>query len=234
MYHIIIFIASSSLAEGDGYLRIVDLTYTLCENMVVWPGNQRPNYRWLKYATSDFNNVTVLDMNAHTGTHVDSPLHFIHGQTPIDEIPLDYFWGKARLFRFKGIPNKQEITLKMVKDSCFSLGDATIFVLETGIQSLAEQRDYNFLFPIPAMDLLDWLQESGIKAFMTDATAIDYPEDVDESPRHKSWFRRGLPVVENLKNLAELPENKDFIICAMPLKLQGREGSPCRAAAWID
>lgn len=215
-------------------MRIVDLTYTLNETMVVWPGNQRPNYRWHKRANSDFCNVTILEMNAHTGTHVDSPLHFTVDGAPLDQLPLEHFWGKARLFRFGEKPNKQEVTLKMVKDSGFALGDAKIFVLETGISVLEEQRDYNYLFPVPSFDLLDWLIESGVKTFMTDATAIDYPEDVDDSPRHKRLFHQGMPVVENLRNLGELPENQDFTICAMPLKMPGREGSPCRAAAWLE
>lgn len=215
-------------------MRIIDLTYDLDDKMVVWPGNQRPVYEWLKRGNSDACNVTRLDMNAHTGTHVDAPLHFLMDGDPLDKIPLDRFWGKARLFRFREPPKGQEVSLKTVLDSGFSMGDASIFVLETGIEVLAEQRDYNFLFPIPGFDLLDWLIESGVKTFMTDATAIDVPAEAASSPRHRRLFAKGMPVVENLKNLRELPENADFTICAMPLKMPGREGSPCRAAAWVD
>lgn len=215
-------------------MRIIDLTYTLDDTMLVWPLNQRPVYQWLKRANSDAANVTRLDMNAHTGTHVDAPLHFLMGGMSLEKLPLDYFWGKARLFRSKEKPHGQEITLQTVLDSGFGMGDAKIFVLETGIQILAEQRDYNYLFPVPGHDLLDWLLAQGVTTFMTDATAIDFPAEADDSPRHKKWFAKGFPVVENLKNLAELPENEDFTICAMPLKMPGREGSPCRAAAWVE
>jgi kynurenine formamidase len=50
---------------------------------------------------------------------------------------------------------------------------------------------------------------------------------------HKFLFERGIPIIENLKNLRELPVNANFTVCAMPLLLYAREGSPCRAAAMI-
>ncbi len=215
-------------------MRCIDLTYTVDDKMLVWPGNDRPVFQWKKRGNSETVNVTKFSMESHTGTHVDSPLHFLMDGPPLDQLPVDHFFGKARLFRFREAPNKQIITLKMVQDSGFSMGDADIFVMETGIQALAEQREYNYLFPIPEYDLLEWLIGQNIKCYMTDATCIDFPEEDKESPRHKTLFRSTIPVVENLKNLSELPENKTFIISAMPLKLAGREGSPCRAAAMLD
>ncbi len=215
-------------------MRIVDLTYTVTDTMVVWPGNQRPIFRWKKRGNSEYCNVTGIDMEAHTGTHVDAPLHFLMDGKPLDEVPLDRFFGTARLFRFKKPPNRQEITLAMVKDSGFTMDGADIFVMETGISVLAETRDYNYKFPVPGIDLIEWLIDCGVKSYMTDATSLDYPEDSDSSPRHKTLFRAGLPVVENLKNLEQLPENHNFLISAMPLKLGGREGSPCRAAAMLQ
>lgn len=215
-------------------MRIIDLTYTVADTMVVWPGNQRPIFEWKSRVNSDNCNATIMSVNCHTGTHVDSPLHFVPGAQTVDKVPLERFFGKARLFRFREPPNGQKVTLKMVKDSRFAMDDAEIFVLDTGISVFAETRDYNFKFPVPDFDLLEWLIASGVKSFMTDATAIDFPTEADASPRHVLWFKSGYPVVENLKNLDQLPENKTFIVSAMPLKLDGREGSPCRAAAWLE
>ncbi|MDR1536312.1 MAG: cyclase family protein [Planctomycetota bacterium] len=215
-------------------MKIIDLTYDVFDRMVVWPGNQRPIFQWKCRANSEHVNVTRLDMEAHTGTHVDSPHHFLMDGQTVDRIGLEHFWGKARLFRGRAKPNGQEITLKEVADSGFSPGGAGIFVMDTGISIYAEQRDYNYLYPVPSLELLDWLVRQGVIAYMTDATAIDKPEESRDSPRHKRFFSHGFPVVENLRNLDLIPENRDFIICAMPLKLRDREGSPCRAAAMID
>jgi kynurenine formamidase len=44
----------------------------------------------------------------------------------------------------------------------------------------------------------------------------------------------GIPIVENLKNLQLIPENEEFLISALPIKLKGRDGAPCRAIAITD
>jgi kynurenine formamidase len=68
---------------------------------------------------------------------------------------------------------------------------------------------------------------------MTDATAVD-PVGSEGSPIHHIILGAGIPIVENLCNLAELPSNKPFVISALPIKLKGREGAPCRAVALPD
>jgi kynurenine formamidase len=212
---------------------LIDLTHTLAENMLVLPGNPRPVFEWIKRDNSDPYNATYIRMGAHTGTHCDAPLHFVPGAATIDKVNLSSFFGTARLYRAQVKPAGQEIGLKEVLDSGFSMGEAKIFVLETGIGPYAETRAYNEIYPVPGHDLLDWLLEKGLIGFMTDVTNIDRPDEA-ESFRHKKLLGAGIPIVENLKNLDQLPANKDFVISAMPLKLEGREGSPCRAAAWFD
>ncbi|MDR2456845.1 MAG: cyclase family protein [Deltaproteobacteria bacterium] len=214
-------------------MKVIDLTHTLSPGMLVLPGNPRPVFEWIKRDNSDPYNATYIRMGAHTGTHCDAPLHFIPASQTIDEIPLERFFGKARLFRSKEQPRHQEIGLKEVLDSGFTLGEAKIFLLETGIGSYAEKREYNELYPVPGNDLLDWLLEKGVLGYMTDATDVDRPNDVT-APNHLKLLGKGVPIVENLHNLGLLPENKDFIVSAMPLKLLAREGSPCRAAALVD
>jgi kynurenine formamidase len=213
--------------------RIVDLSYPVSSDMLIYPGTERPAFQWLGRANSEGYNLTRMTMLVHTGTHVDAPLHFFDGVPSIDEIPLDAFFGVARLFRYAHSPAGQEITLQDVVDSGLRLQEDEIFVLATGIENYAEQREYNYLFPYPSEDLAQWLVERKIKAYMTDATAVD-PFGSPDSPIHHIILGAGIPIVENLRNLAELPENRPFIISALPLKLRGREGSPCRAVALPD
>jgi arylformamidase len=42
-------------------------------------------------------NVTDLHFGAHTGTHVDAPVHFIEGAARLPELPLEAFVGPARV-----------------------------------------------------------------------------------------------------------------------------------------
>lgn len=72
----------------------IDVSRPLFTGMEVYPGDretvfeQRTEYGLL---------VTSLAMSAHTGTHMDAPLHFFAGALPIDRIPLDLCVGPARV-----------------------------------------------------------------------------------------------------------------------------------------
>jgi len=213
--------------------RIVDLSYPVSSDMLIYPGTERPSFQWLGRANSEGYNLTKMTMLVHTGTHVDAPLHFLDDVPCIDEIPLDAFFGVSRLYRYPNPPAGQPITPNEVIDSGLVLNPGDIFVMATGIEYFSETRQYNYLYPYPSEDLANWLVTQRIKAYMTDATAVD-PVGSDGSPIHHILLGAGIPIVENLRNLGELPEKKPFIISALPLKLKGREGAPCRAIALPD
>jgi kynurenine formamidase len=213
--------------------KIIDLSYTISSNMLVYPDTEQPSFQWIKRVSSEDVNLTRVTMLVHTGTHVDAPKHFFDNVPCIDEITLDSFFGTCKLFRYNKKPASQEITLEEVQRSGFDLNQGDIFLLATGIEAFAETREYNFIYPFPSEKLIHWLISKKIKAYMTDATSVD-PVGMESSPKHRLLLGAGIPIVENLCNLGQLPEEKPFIVCALPLKLDGREGAPCRAVAIPD
>ena len=213
--------------------RIIDLSYPITSDMLVYPGTERPFFQWVGRVNSEGYNLTRMTMLVHTGTHVDSPRHFLEEGQWIDEVSLDRFYGNAKLFRLNQKPDNQEVSLNDVIQSGFGMDEGDIFVFATGIEIYANTHDYNYLYPYPSLDLIEWLISKNIKAFMTDATSVD-PVSEKESQRHKLLFGAGIPIVENLQNLSKVPADEHFIISALPLKLRGREGSPCRAIAILE
>lgn len=214
-------------------LRIIDLSYTTSSDMIVYPDTEKPSFQWIGRVNPDGFNLTRVTMLVHTGTHVDAPKHFLDNVPCIDEIALDSFFGPCKLFRYGKKPASQEITLEEVQCSGFNLKQGDIFLMATGIEAFAQTREYNLLYPVPSEELIRWLISKKIKSYMTDATSVD-PVDAEGSPKHHLLLGAGVPIVENLCNLDQLPEDKSFIVCALPLKLGGREGAPCRAVALPD
>lgn len=213
--------------------RIVDLTYTIKSDMLVYPGMERPVFQWIGKVNSEGYNLTKVSMVVHTGTHVDAPKHFLDNVPCIDEVSLNRLFGKAKLYRYIKELKGQVITVDNILSSGFQLEEDIIFIMETGIEKFMETKLYNEIFPIPSIELIGWLINKKIKAYMTDATAVD-PITTKDSPNHHLLLRAGIPIVENLKNLHLLPENKAFLISALPVKFQGRDGAPCRAVAVTD
>jgi arylformamidase len=213
--------------------RMVDLSYRISGDMVVYPGMERPVFQWVYRANSEGANLTKFTMMVHTGTHVDAPKHFKDEMSTIDEVAIERFFGRARVFRYSQDLHGQEIQLDEVFESGFDLEEDTIFVVATGIERYAETAEYNKRFPVPSEELLQWLIDRKIRCYMTDAPAID-PVATKNSEKHHLLLGADVPLVENLCNLSLLPEDRHFLISAFPIKLGGREGAPCRAVAFPD
>ena len=45
--------------------------------------------------------MTMLEIISHTGTHIDSPLHFIPGGSTVSDMPLDATIGPARVIEIE-------------------------------------------------------------------------------------------------------------------------------------
>lgn len=213
--------------------KIIDLSHTLSSDMLVYPGTERPVFQWLGRANSEGFNLTRFTMLTHTGTHIDAPKHFLDDVICIDEIPLNKLFGKACIFRNNKKLKGQEISLEEIIASGFQLEENQIFIMETGIEKYAETKQYNEIFPYPSKEVIEWLISKKIKAYMTDATTVD-PVGTKDSLNHHLLLGADIPIVENLKNLYLIPKDKEFFISALPIKLKGRDGAPCRAVALID
>ena len=75
-----------SNTEKEGSL--IDITMTIKEGMVVWPGD--PPVRINKVSDINFGdklNFSSISMGLHTGTHLDAPVHYIKGGEGADKRP---------------------------------------------------------------------------------------------------------------------------------------------------
>ena len=212
--------------------QLIDLSYPLTDNMMVYPGDSRPVFEWIGRVNSEGFNGTKFTMHLHTGTHIDAPYHQLEDGAPIDQLPLSRFIGRAVLFRFREEPRSQEVPLKAVVAAELPIREGDIFVLDTGIARHAETKGYYAQFPVPSDELCEWLVGKKIGVLASDTSTIDrIGEGVN---KHRILLRAGIPLVENLCHLELLPEGKAFTMFLLPIHLPGREGALCRAAAFID
>ena len=211
---------------------VVDLTWPIESSMMVYPGLTRPVFQWVGRYNSEGYNSTRFLMEAHTGTHIDAPLHFIPDGAPIDSIPLDRFYGVAKILRFDVEPRGQQISCEELKKRCPALKGGEILILDTGVHRYFGKPDFFSRYPILTIEAARWLVEREIRALATDLPSLD-PVGSKNAPIHHIILGAGIPVIENLANLHMLPDDANIFFIALPLKLRGREGSPCRAIAII-
>ncbi|MBL8213255.1 MAG: cyclase family protein [Bryobacterales bacterium] len=72
----------------------IDITQPLRVGMPQWPGD--PPFTFQREVYEGVS-LTTITMCAHTGTHVDAPLHYLDGGAAIDAMPLDALIGPARI-----------------------------------------------------------------------------------------------------------------------------------------
>ena len=94
-------------------MKTYDVTVSLTNQTVTWPGDPALSIRSFKsMARGDRSNVTQLEMGAHTGTHIDAPVHFEPGGAGVDELSLDVLIGPCRVLvgaELSGAPHSGRI-----------------------------------------------------------------------------------------------------------------------------
>ena len=83
---------------------LIDITRKLEKDIYVYPGD--PVFSAEKICSTengDICTVTALSLGTHTGTHIDSPAHFLRGGRTIDTYSLDK--TTPRLIQFHTFKN---------------------------------------------------------------------------------------------------------------------------------
>ena len=79
------------------------------------------------------------------------------------------------------------------------------------------------------MEAAEYLISKEAAALGVDTLSPDPPEALRATPIHPAVLEKNLLIIENLTNLAELPDF--FLFLALPLKIRAGSGSPIRAVA---
>ena len=82
--------------------RWIDLTVTLHNDLVHWPGNPPIQIQTLQdMKQGDPKNLSAFSMGAHSGTHMDAPKHFMKDGISLDRLLLEVVVGAARVIEIQ-------------------------------------------------------------------------------------------------------------------------------------
>ena len=205
---------------------IIDLTQTLSRGMrgvEIHPHTRIANEGY---------NTTNLHLYSHAGTHMDAPLHFLDGGATIDQWPLAQCIGPAIVIDLSFKAPDSLISVADLGVAAAKIGQGSRVLLRTDWDDHATLPDYRTHFPRISRELASWLVEQGVWLVGVQTPSVASLADREElRDVHQILLRGGIVIVECLMNLRELPEVVTFI--ALPLKVDGGDGSPVRAVALI-
>jgi len=203
-----------------------DISVPLKQGMVYFPTDPVPPkiYRYSDRNLGAKVTMSMLEIISHTGTHIDSPLHFIPDGSTISDMPLDATIGPARVIEIK---DKVSIKAAELKKHNIKKGERVLFKTRNspaGYEGEKFSDDYCYLDNSAAA----YLAEAGVKLVGIDFITIGYikePENINFT--HTTLLKAGIYVLEDCA-LANVPPGEYELLC-LPLLMWNGDAGPCRA-----
>ncbi|XP_066291873.1 isatin hydrolase-like [Branchiostoma lanceolatum] len=240
-----------SLGVLPGNPRIVDLTHTLVNGLVYWPGEV--HYQW----NMGFRGMTpggfYLENNdfqssEHSGTHVDAPAHMAEGKWKADQIQLERLTGPGVVVDLweKNVTSDYLVSQQDFQDWEEKHGripDGCILMIHTGwakrywdggqLAYMGSTNESGLSFPGLDPAAARWLADNrGMHAVGIDTCSVDSAK-TEAKGSHTTLFALNIPFLENVANLDQLPATGSTIF-ALPIKIGGGSGAPARIIAIIN
>ncbi len=206
----------------------IDLTHRLFDGLPSFPGD--PVLRISPHCTTSSAarcNVSNIAMGTHQGTHLDAMFHFVEDGRTVDQMPLEWFHGPARVLRIPKAAG-DDITVEDFAKHEQHLTPGARILFETGWQKHFGQPQFFQDFPSMTQEAARYLASRRLRLIGMDTPTPgrDYYEV------HHILLAKEVEmvIVEGLANLDQLPD-EEFTFIGFPLPFAGRDGSPIRAVA---
>lgn len=204
-------------------MTIYDISRTLNESLAPWPGDTPFSLTpALRRQAGHSVNLTTITSSAHIGTHMDAPHHFADQAATVENLALDIYWGLVQVVTV----SKATGPLLPADLAGVNLALAPRLLVHSQASHLDPARfPDGFVYPSP--ELAAYLGQYGIILLGSDAPSMD-DANSKEMPGHHALRQHGVAILEGL-NLAHVPDGV-YELVALPLKIEGGDGSPVRAA----
>jgi arylformamidase len=207
--------------------RIVDLSLDIYDKApTFWPDPKTAVLPHLSIPNLKYN-ITQLIMSTHLGTHVDAPFHFFDEGLTVEKVNPARGFGPAWVLDFSAKGPRSEITRADLQKHEGKITPGARIIVRTGWDAVFPQERYFTDYPGLPPDACAYLVERGIACL-----ALDMPSvySGDYVPVHHILLGAEVLIVEGLAHL-ELLRSPRVFLSALPLRIAGRDGSPCRAIA---
>jgi arylformamidase len=197
-------------------MKMYDVTGTIHEGMTVYKDKPEKQPKF-NQETNGYVTETRLEIDVHTGTHIDAPLHMVVDGDTFETISMDDLVGQSKVFDLTQV--EDGISKKDLESFGIQKGD---FVLLKTKNSFEEKFNFDFIYL--KQDGAEYLSEIGVRGVGIDTLGIERSQE--GHPTHKTLFANNIIIIEGLR-LKEIEQGEYFMVAA-PLKVVGTDGSPAR------
>lgn len=201
-------------------MSLIDVSQRVSPSAGTFPGDTKFERRLVAAmahgASCDVGTITTT---LHIGTHADAPSHFVRGAPAIDAVPLESYFGPARV-------------VERIGDGPITPDDVRAFAPMRGLRLLVRTRrtvdpaDFPEAFAHLLPESAALLAAAGVPLFGIDTPSVDH-RDSKTLDAHKALFAGGVAILENL-DLSRAPPGP-YELIAFPLRIADGDAAPVRA-----
>lgn len=201
----------------------IDISVPLHTDMVHWPGNPPVLIERIQNIDhGDTANVSKLSLGAHTGTHMDAPVHFLPAGKSIDTMPLTATIGLARVIQ---IQDSESIKSDELRSYQIQRGERILFKTRNSIRCW-QTDDFVKDFVYISHEAAQYLAAQQVQTIGVDYLSVGgFFKDGVET--HHALLSANIWLIEGL-NLSSVEPGTYELIC-LPLRITGCDGAPARA-----
>lgn len=204
----------------------IDATATLDPSTTpVYEGDAPMKFDFLKdMRKGDALTLSAYSLGAHSGTHVDAPMHFVRDGASVDRVPLEPLIGPARVI---DIPDSvQAIDAAELGRHQWRGAERVLFRTRSALRGWMSSSTFHRDFAYVAPDAAQLLADAGVRLVGIDyISAEQFGAPAPQT--HRILLGKGIPIVEGLA--LERVSAGDYDLIVLPIKVGGHEGAPARA-----
>jgi kynurenine formamidase len=216
--------------------QFIDLSHTIMEGMVTYKGLPAPlicDYLTREasqqiYAEGTSFQISKIEMVSNTGTYIDSPFHRFEDGADLAELPLDSLAEMdAVVVRATG---SQSRVIDWHAFAATGIRGKAVLVHTDWAQHWGTEQYFD-AHPYLTATAAAYLKDKGARLVGIDSLNVDDTAD-GTRPVHTILLGAGIPIVEHLRGLDQLPI-ANFTFSAVPPKVKGVGTFPVRAYATL-
>ncbi|HZY79888.1 MAG TPA: cyclase family protein [Cyclobacteriaceae bacterium] len=230
--------SSQSAPKSTSKAKFIDVSHEIENGMTTYKGLPPPVITPLltredskaNYSEGVSFLISKIDMVANTGTYMDTPFHRYEDGYDLAEVKLeDVAYVRAEIVRVDGMK------IKHIDESYFKKTDlrGKAVLINTGWSANWRTDAYFSNHPHLTAGAAKFLVDSGVKIVAIDTYNIDDTSD-GTRPAHSILLKAGIPIVEHLCNLENIPSGQTMTFTAVPIKIKDFSTFPVRAFVRIE
>jgi len=200
-----------------------DISMTIRKDMLVYKGKDeiRPRLTTIRDFNQGDAHESELQMNVHTGTHLDAPLHMVEGGPDSSVFFAENPFYKSKLLDLTEIDEK--ITAADLKEYNIEKNSFIILKTKNSQPGFLEKTPEKFIYL--AESGAEYLIDKNIKGVGIDTNGIERAQS--EHPTHKKLLAEKIMILEGLR-LNQVPAGSYIMLLSL-LKIADSDGLPGRA-----